>query len=853
LSNTPNGMEGEAAPPEEAPLARFFRKSDLTEKSTLGVNPPYFQGTLYPPQAAVVAKMQSMERQQVFGVKNDVDVCFALTYNAGLLAAPFAFGKTVVITALIASEQSPRKVPPTLSLPDQSEDTSESTHDISVVFNGSPTHAMSRRRRHTVRSQFATKNPEQYPSLTLEWYPQRYIHSTLILVSNSVMSHWRDTIAQFVPHLSIFLVDGIRHLREYHRMSQTGEHTDFHAVILKVGSTTLPVNGVKTSMSTLTALNLLLPGVIWDRVVLDDFDSVPIASSATLPPAFFTWYVSATRRLTLTTVGNAGNVELGDSTQVDQALEKIMPGGWPASAATRDDLLFSTLQVNCNKAFRESQFVLPAPRVIDYTFQGNSMLRLFQGLDLPEDVQEALNSGAIGTAARQLGFDCSTPAELASRVLDKNKSNLLESSASLGVLDSVTAELKRRAAHPGFQSKPISATETRHVMIEVRKGWRPDEEAPLPMCVAPNSVFSEAYSDTEAEYRSKLTETRGQSGRALERLRENASEGTCQVCLLPWDLCDAPEKVDPAGALGVPAAAAAAPEAAPPAEATTPPADAMSPPVEAGSSRFVANCCQTLICATCVTRQDWAGGRRFLDECPNCFSKIVKKVDGRAECLIIALGPDIQLEHLSVENLKEDPADTAAAAPAPITVNPQTEVEWQVKIVEVWKSFGKDDKIRGLLQLVVGLPPEVEKQQPGNPIPGLLGNDNPMVGHSYANEILLEEQPKRRYLVFTYYRESTRRILDAFEMAGISATQLRNNRTEKDRAINTFRRSQKPREVLVILASKDCAGIHLPECTDEIFYHRVRCANVSAQLAGRGQRPGRKASLRIHNLLYSNE
>lgn len=832
---------------EALPVARFFRKTDLTKNSPLGTNPPYFQGTLYPPQAAVLARMQAMEQQQVLGMQNDADEYIAVTFNAGLLSAPFAFGKTVVVAALIASEQPPRKVPPSLNLPDQYPIINGAVHDITIISNGQPSHAMSRRRHQTTRSAFATVvDFERCPSLSLEWYPQRHIQSTLVLVSNSVMSHWRDTIAQFVPHLSIYLIDGIRYLREYARMTRTGEHTDYHAVILKIGSTTMLVDGNKTSMSTLTAINTLLPGVIWDRVVLDDFDTVPIASSATLPPAFFTWYVSATRRMTLATVKSPGSISMDDPVQIHQALTHIVPGGWPASAATRDDFLFSTLQVNCNREFRESHFVLPAPRVVDYSLKSSSMLQLFQGLDLPDDVQEALNSGAIGTAARRLGFDCASPAELASRVLDKNKTDLLESSSALGALDVVTAELKRRAAEPepGLKSKPISLTEARHVMIAVRKGWRPDEKL-LPDCVAPGSVFAEAYTTGEEEYRAHLTEMRGRTGRALERLRENASEGTCQVCLLPWDLCDAPEKVD--------AAAGAAPDAAAAADAAAGAAPDAAPP----PNRFVANCCQTLICATCVTRQDvyGRGTRRFLDECPNCFSKILKKVDGKPECLIIALGADIQLEQLTVENLAEE---TAAddEPPPPANSNPQTEAEWQEKLTEVWKAFGKDDKIRALLQLVVGLVPKCEEQRPGSPIQGLMGNDNPVIGEPYSSEILMDVQPIRRYLVFSYHLESTKRILEAFDAAGIPATRLggrREGRSGKDQALRTFRKSQKPREVLIITASKDCAGIHIPECTDEIFYHRVRNQDVAAQLAGRAQRPGRKNSLRIHNLLYPNE
>jgi hypothetical protein len=761
---------------------KLFSSRLLTEESPRAPDPPSFRGQLFPSQAAVLHRMLLMEREQrmpiIPGKAAPGKGGSVLAFNGGSLTTPFASGKTVVISALVATEVPPRRVPPILNLPE----VERSGIDISTVAD-LPATTSSRRR--TARPGFGLSDT---PFATFEWIPDRVIPSTLVVAANSVLSHWEETLGRFVPHLSCFTIDSVDRLREYVTLVQSGAHANYHIVLLKMGVMAFQTADCKKN-SSLTALCYSLPGLIWDRLVIDDYDTITIPKSARLPPAFFTWYVSATRRSTLSSV-SLGMAEPALTPEyLGRYLDPILPGGWPAIVSVRDALLASNLCVNCSEKFQNSNFVLPAPVIMDHRFNRPNSFKLLQGLDISPEVQEALNAGAVHTAAELLGFSCRTPAELASRVLNKHKIAFTLAVDEQHAITSVEAYLKSRMSRKEILVKHVTL-----ILTCIREGWRPTLTQPIPSTIPDDVGFGPRFSELAEPFWEKRELLRDNSGRALERLRENAREGECQVCLLPW--ADAP--VDSDGP---------------------------------ASKTYIMNCCQTLLCTICVTAAG-ADGKQFVRECPNCFQKLFH--DGK--CHILAMSSDIKLE--DVEFVPE----SEVAEETPTTPKPTDAAS---RIEEAWKQFGRDEKIRALLQLVEGYPISAGTVEPGKPIAGLLGNDGPIIDRPDA--------ATRRFLLFSQHPESTARILEVLGLCEIPCAVLNGRRSEKDRLIHRFRSSMAPREVLIITASKDCAGIHLPECTDQVYFHRMLSGEVNAQLAGRAQRHGRRASLRIHNLLYSDE
>ncbi len=461
-------------------------------------------------------------------------------------------------------------------------------------------------------------------------------------------------------------------------------------------------------------------------------------------------------------------------------LESLLPGGWPAVVAIRDLLLATNLTVNCVLAFQDANFVLPAPFIVDYGFHAPRGLALFKGVEISAEAQEALDAGAVHTAAEILGFNCSNPVELAARILNKHKDHYAKAKGELDALDHVRACLKNRQ----LASKEILALHIPPILTAIRGGWRPAPGADTPICVPTDVHFGAMFDKHCLEFEQTRRTTCDKSRRALDRLCENAANGECQVCLMPWDATGGSDKT------------------------------------------YIMNCCQLLLCKACVTTRE--GNNKFVRECPNCFEPTFTK----DKCLILAMDSNIDVRAIRLEDVTE------SELPKSEELCDQT----HGSIEDAWRRFGKDDKLRALLQLIEGQDVQCAQCEPGQEIPGVMGNGGPNI----------EPAPdaKKRFLVFSQHPESTKRMIDALTFCNIKASILKHGRSVKDKIINGFRNSTAAREVLIITAVSDCSGIHLPECTHLIFYYKLLSSEVGAQFAGRAQRHGRRASLQIYNLHY---
>ena len=779
-------------------VKKLFKKDLLDESSPLAAPPAEFIGTLHMPQAAVLHRMLQMEQEQyiVERPSGAVAAWRVLKYNAGRLGAPFGFGKTVVVVALVAKLTPPRRVPFKINLPNLSQREEPFNMDVTTVTQSPPGMDGARRREYP-RPEFGSDSIGVDVQMT--WAPTLFTGSTLVVVSNSVIAQWEETVKKFAPHLNAFTVNGVEKMRELIDLVSSGLIADYHLVLLKVGSMAAPV-GPKKTFSTLEVICKFLPGYVWDRLVIDDFDSINLAARSSIPPAFFTWYVSATDRTSVGSVTNYTSVGIDPAPgPVKSKLMKFFPGFWPAAAGSRDQLIATTLKVNCTKMFRETQFILPAPIHKDYFIRKTGADAMLDHVDLPQEVREALNGGAVHTAAEMMGLHCETSTELVVRILQTNIAACQAATEVLATFEQVKLVLQGRLRLPNMKEATLGATRT--LMSAVKGGWRcppgpevhtPEEYAAWlretqggipPEVFPPDMSYSSKYDTALETYLDELKGIRDQTGRAVMRLRENAEFGECQVCLLSWADIAAEEGVT-------------------------------------SDHRFLTNCCQSLLCCICVTHN-----HEFVKTCPSCGRPTT--VDGESQ--ILSFGPDIDVKTLDLEKALVR------------RHRPEKPAEGDL-IQSIWEEFKKDNKIRALLELVTGAEVTCDGTAEGRPIPGLFGNDNPQDPPP--------PQEKKKFLIFSYHLESTKRIVKAFEMAGIQSALLRGRQASKEAAISNFRHSKKDREILIITGSKDCAGAHLPEATDVVFFHRMNSHQVEAQLGGRAQRPGRKHSVVMHNFRY---
>ncbi len=108
----------------------------------------------------------------------------------------------------------------------------------------------------------------------------------------------------------------------------------------------------------------------------------------------------------------------------------------------------------------------------------------------------------------------------------------------------------------------------------------------------------------------------------------------------------------------------------------------------------------------------------------------------------------------------------------------------------------------------------------------------------------------RKVLVFANYNETLNLIEDALATNEIAYLRLGGTAQDKAKTIEKFRQSGR---VLLINSREQCAGMNLEFATDLVYFHKILNKHLEAQVAGRGQRIGRKYNLRIHYLSYKNE
>lgn len=222
---------------------------------------------------------------------------------------------------------------------------------------------------------------------------------------------------------------------------------------------------------------------------------------------------------------------------------------------------------------------------------------------------------------------------------------------------------------------------------------------------------------------------------------------------------------------------------------------------EAQEGMWLTPCCQTVLCTDCVTPPP---GR-----CPHCAAELERGG-------LLNVGTDILAEGLDDESLagelrlQEEEPD----APAPCEV--------------------QDPKVRALIALLAGEQPECVEDGEGREIEGLIEG---------RRDCPLPPDAPRRFLVFAQHAESTSAISAALEAHGVPHARLNGSRAEKDRRVDEFREGRC--RVLIVTAGKYCAGLHLPEATDVVFFHHLCNPAVRNQVAGRAQRTGRTHNLTV--------
>ena len=237
---------------------------------------------------------------------------------------------------------------------------------------------------------------------------------------------------------------------------------------------------------------------------------------------------------------------------------------------------------------------------------------------------------------------------------------------------------------------------------------------------------------------------------------------------------------------------------------------------------ILGNCCQIVICEDCITMNN-TGNKTLIKKCPNCAVELTYTSTSG----LIKVGNNLNLEDALSNDIILETEDACV------------EKDNKIENAELIDNI-KNNKIRSLIQLLTNKPIDCISNNIVPPhISGLLigRQDIPHTG-------------KGKYLIFSLLTETTYFLSDQLNKFNISHQILQGTRVQKHNIIEKFEHEC---DILLVTATNDCAGLHLPFVSHIIFYHKIIDHNIESQIAARGQRLGRKSNLEIISLLYQYE
>jgi len=232
------------------------------------------------------------------------------------------------------------------------------------------------------------------------------LRCTLVFTGTSVLRQWYDTISVFTT-MSVFVIENVRHLRVLWKKIEDGSINDYDIVLVKNGKVTvdphLPpaytIQDMECENNEHYIMTLIsyVHDVCWNRVVIDDFDTIKLPNRCNVVNARFTWLVSSTRRSirmdakSITTLKASNIVKT-----VSYSLDQLMANG----------TLYKYFNVRNDPMYIEQESAMPIIKFHQVIFQSpsNTYITLLNGMrsDQITRITEMLNGDALEEAAREL-------------------------------------------------------------------------------------------------------------------------------------------------------------------------------------------------------------------------------------------------------------------------------------------------------------------------------------------------------------------------------------------------------------------------------------------------------------------
>lgn len=503
-------------------FSRCLKLDETYESVDLKV--PGFNITLLPHQGVTVRAMLDLEKIRHIRAKiaeHEMPSCFAndvaiVETCAGVLSDKLGSGKTYDILALI-------KLASTEGMPKVANIT-----DIDLP------HQQKVLRTNQWKSHIGYQHIGWKTEIRRIY--KKLIPISLIFVSKSVILQWVQSIKENTD-LKVFMIENIFSLKMFYEMifaptkkNNLNTLKQYQIVLVKNGNISgkfeVPeldetgLDEVRTK-PILSVFGELFKHYCFERVVLDDFDTLGVPATAITIPSMFTWFVSATKKLF------NGNIRSYPAKDIVDSMSFTRPA---YANAWKNRTLFTFFNISNTDEFTDRSTKASKVEFFVYKFTNpnESYIGLLgvMGTADAQTIMEALNGDAIQTAAGEVGLKSTSVADIFEKVLD-NKWTLykknLEIHSYVGAVESWYGELP----DPDDDEDPVSSTTLTKVSRNLKK--------PGPMLQLKSMI---SYTDTGvagtiSEVKTENTVAKEFNGKAIDRVRDNLKQGDCPILGTP--------------------------------------------------------------------------------------------------------------------------------------------------------------------------------------------------------------------------------------------------------------------------------------------------------------------------------
>jgi hypothetical protein len=787
----------------------------------------FFKGILYDPQATLLAAMIDLENKQCLNIMDGSNsnlaaasletAALAPSYVAhtrsGVLSVKFSFGKTVLALALICAQKIPlnKEIIYPLSVI-QSSSEIDNRNRMNVITDQDP---IGRNNYFTPLSNWGF-----FPEIELYEDNMEFIPISIVAAATSIITQWENNIKQFT-NLRYFIIDNVHSLKKFEILINNSNIKNYDIILIKIGHVTHTYRTVNeiannihftTNRTIFSAIISILKGKKISRFIIDDFDVIKLTGNDYLINACFTWFISATRR--------QSSIKLGPvrgNKSIEQYLLNALEA--PAITYTSDDVLNKAFNIRCDPEYINEHINTTNVIFRKIVVKGSST-KIFQNLNIAPEIIEMINADAVGLAAQSLGLEVNTIGDLIRSITGNHISemkyslkilNRIEQALQICQIDSldVADAIDVVDVTDVIDDINIDAVNTDAINIDTINAGTintnkynsiqkiilhtGDEDFHEFICGRSNYVdIKNNEINIKSANSSNVLKLTNLKIRITAQYEKNVMVLNRMRDNIREGYCQC-----------------------------------CTLPFEENCAYVLGNCCQIIICEECIT----VGANKsktFIKKCPNCAAELTYGANRNINGLI-KVGNSVNLE----DALADDIVLTIDES-----ISPHKEDD------SIASASIANLKIRALLQLL----------RSSNKITdNYCISDNiiaPTISGLLVGKIDIPHTGRNKYLIFSLLTETTHFLHNELSKHNVEHLVLQGNKTQKNNIIESFKNNI---DILLITATNDCAGLHLPFVSHIIFYHKIIDHNIESQIAARGQRLGRIANLEIIYLLYQYE